>query len=649
MVRAEAAELYAKALRQGRKTCRGALAQGRYPYLQALDEMLPDASARRQTDLGTVEIPMERIAGTKSGGRKTAFAADFMPLMDADTEFAAKWTELCVHLAEEGIRDPIQCCEYLGRFYVREGNKRVSVLKSLGAPTAPARVLRILPPWSEDEEIRAYYDFLDAYEKTRLYQVSFSHAGRFAKLQTALGYEPDHVWTEEERRTFMAGYARFEKALRARRGEKPPITPCDALLVWLRVYPFSYLRAFPEAELGRTLEAVWEDVLLLARPDPIALATEAPSSAGGLGRVLKNVFPGRLSVAFISNLRPEESDWARGHDLGRQYLEAILGDRVTVQAFHGVDPGKEADEAIARAAESGAQAIFATTPTLIGACRRAAARYPNLRVLNCSASMPYAGVRTYYSRIYEGKFITGALAGALSPTGRIGYVASYPIFGVPAGINAFALGVQMTNPRARVTLRWSCAEEDAMERLAAEGADFISNRDLPTPDRMREPWGLCRVEGDGRFRCVASPYWHWGNFYVKLARLILDGGWDAPGPGDPHAVNYWWGMSSRVVDVQLGEGLPPGARQLAELLREKLMACGVTPFRRTIRAQDGTVKSDGTTDFTPEELLNMDWLCDSVEGRIPPYEELLPKARPLARLLGLYRDGIPPMREDPIL
>ena len=130
-----------------------------------------------------------------------------------------------------------------------------------------------------------------------------------------------------------------------------------------------------------------------------------------------------------------------------------------------------------QAVKDGAQVIFATTPPLSDACRKLAARYPGIRVLNCSASMPYAGVRTYYSRIYEGKFLTGAIAGAMSQDGEIGYVASNPIFGVPASINAFALGARLTNPRARVKLRWFCVEDDAMSALAADGVDVISNRD----------------------------------------------------------------------------------------------------------------------------------------------------------------------------
>ena len=650
MSRQEAAEQYAKALKQGRKTQKECTLRGKSPYPQVLDDILTPAMTSGQLELGLIDVPAEHIIGTKTDGRQNAFAADFMPLMDVGTEFAAKWIGLCAaHLGDEGIREPIRCYEYLGRFYVQEGNKRVSVLKSYDAPTVPAYVISILPVRSEETKILAYYDFLHAWQLTGLYQVAFSRPGCFTKLQAALGYESEHCWTEEERRRFTSRFIVFQKAFRKLGGDMLDLTPADALLVWLRVYPFDTLRGISDTELTKSLRAVWTDIELSGRDEPIAISTETPDKTPGvLGRIVKSVFPDHLNVAFVSNLLPEESDWSRAHDIGRQYLEAVMGEQVSVQTCYGMKPDNEAEAAMENAIEDGAQVIFATTPPLIGACRKTAAKHPNVRILNCSASMPYADVRTYYSRIYEGKFITGALAGALCKSGRIGYVASSPIFGVPASINAFALGVQMTNPDVKVRLRWSCVEEDAMERLAADGAEVISNRDIPTPDRMREPWGLCQV-WDGSYYSVASPYWHWGNVYVKLVRGILDGSWDALSSGAPHAVNYWWGMRSRAVDVLLRDDLPDGARQLVELLRRSIADGSLLPFARPIRSQDGSVRSDGSHWFTPEEILHMDWLCDGVEGELPPYDALLPMARPLARLLGVHRDAIPPEKEDPIL
>lgn len=138
MSRQEAAEQYAIALKAGQKCRKECLIQGKYPYPQVLDEIFDESMAAGRVELGTINIPTEHIVGTKTGGRQNAFAANFMPLLGEETEFAHKWISLCeTNLSDEGIRDPIRCCEYMGRFYVQEGNKRVSVLKSFGAPSIP--------------------------------------------------------------------------------------------------------------------------------------------------------------------------------------------------------------------------------------------------------------------------------------------------------------------------------------------------------------------------------------------------------------------------------------------------------------------------------------------------------------------------------
>ena len=139
MSRQEAREQYLEAQKLGQKEYKNCILQGKYPYLQVLDEILFDPMVAGRVNLGLLEIPTEQIVGTKSAGRVEAFAANFMPLLPEKSEFATKWITLCeAHLGAEGVRDPIRCYEYLGRFYVQEGNERVSVLKSYGAAAIAA-------------------------------------------------------------------------------------------------------------------------------------------------------------------------------------------------------------------------------------------------------------------------------------------------------------------------------------------------------------------------------------------------------------------------------------------------------------------------------------------------------------------------------
>ena len=206
----EASEQYAKALKSGQKYLKNAQAQGNAPYPAVLDEIEAGYELAGRAELGLVNVPSELIVGTRSAGRVAALAGNFMPLLEADSEFAAKWMRLCDAHTEEGIRDPILAFEFLGKFYVQEGNKRVSVLRSYDAPSIPAMVTRILPARSEDPEIKRYYEFLQFYALSGLYGLSFEKLGSYARLQAALGMEEDHVWTEDERRSFRSGfYHRF--------------------------------------------------------------------------------------------------------------------------------------------------------------------------------------------------------------------------------------------------------------------------------------------------------------------------------------------------------------------------------------------------------------------------------------------------------
>lgn len=650
MSRQEAIVQYGKALKEGRRCYRECVSSGRYPYPQVLEEILQDADTQGTVELGEVEIPMDQIVGTRVSGRKASFAADFMPLLDVDSEFGVKWVALCeAHLGDEGITDPIRAYEYLGRFYVQEGNKRVSVLKSYGAVSIRGTVTRILPAWSDDMAIRVYFEFLDFYALSGIYQVHFNEVGGYPKIQAALGFDPDHIWTEDERRSFISDYYRFKRVFLAQNVEGLPVTTAEALLVWLQVYQLSDLKAMSEERLKDSLSSIWKDVEAVAKGGPISVSTEPDvGSTGVIAHIIKTVRPqARLKVAFVYERDPEESLSLSLHDQGRHELEQSMEDRVEV-SVHIADADTSSEAAMDEAAEAGADVIFATSAAQLLDCRKVAARHPGVKVLNCSIAMPYPGVRTYYGRAFETAFICGAVAGALSHGEDVGYIANAPLLGVPAEINAFALGAQLTSPETRVRLDWSGVHADAFERFASEGLEVISNADIPTPSQAQNLEGLCRVCGAERV-LLALPTWSWGTFYTKLVKSILHGSWGAlEAHGDSAAVNYWWGIGSGVMDVTLGETLPSGVRALADLLREDLAHERINIFHRAIARQDGTVANDGSRWLSTDDILGMDWLCSFVDGRIPAFDELLPAARELDRIEGIHRKDIPPEKGGPV-
>ena len=640
----QASEQYAKALKAGQRYYKTAVAEGRSPYPAVLDEVEKDYEIVGRTELGLVQVPASLIVGTRSAGRTTALAGNFMPLLEADTEFGAKWIHLCEAHMEEGIRDPIQCFEFLGRFYVQEGNKRVSVLRSFDAPTVAANVIRLLPARSEDPEIVLYYEFLQFYKRSGLYGVTFDKPGDYGRLQAALGMEPDHDWTEEERRSFRSGFARFKEGYATMK--KKPVSPAEALLVWLQVFKFAEIKESSLAELSDRIASLWPDMKTSGSEDsPIAVQPEIPQKDQTLVEKLITavVQPDRIRVAFIYGFDPEASSWTRAHDLGRQALQEALGDKVEARVYTVKD--RDYFSAMEAAAADGATLLFATTPPMIDACRKLAALHKGVRVYNCALSQPYTGVTMYYSRVYECKFITGAIAGAMAENGRVGYISGYPILGEPAAINAFALGVRMVNPRARVELLWSCTRRDCAAALQSRGISVISNRDAAADSsHWAFEWGTYHLDGDSEPMPLALPCWNWGAFYEKLVRSVLKTGLEKA-PVDK-VVNYWFGLDSGVIDVQLSDSLPDGVRSLAQLLKNGLIRGEIDPFRSRITDNAGVLRCDETRSFTPEELIHMDWLCDNVDGAIPGFDELLPASREMVRLLGVYREQLPPVTEE---
>ncbi len=644
-----ATEEYALALKQGQKEYREAQSAGRSPFPLVLDDILEGHSDYSAQEVGTLEIPAERIVGVKSAGRITAFSASFSPLLAPDSEFALKWIALCKdHLGEVGIRDPILCFEYLGNFYVQEGNKRVSVLRHFGPPRIPGQVKRILPAPSNEPRIKAYYEFLDFYKAARLYTVQFRRPGDYAKLLAFLDKKPGEGWTDEERRTFNSYFHYFRDAFKALSTKPVDVLPEEALLVWLQLYPFTDLGKLSTAGLKKTLSALWGDVITVSKE---AVTVQTKPQDDGKSSILTRLIstPDHLKVAFVHQLHSAVSSWVLGHDDGRKYVESILGDKLTVRSYYDAKTNELAEAIIDQAVAEGAQVVFTTAPLLRRATLKSAVKHPKVRFLNCSVDQPYSSIRSYYGRIYEAKFITGAIAGAMAQDDRIGYIASYPIFGVPASINAFALGAQLTNPRAQIELRWSCCEGTNQADFFRDGIRVVSNQDVPTKDKMYMEfcnYGTYLMDDRGSLIPLASPVWDWGKFYEFVLRSMLAGTWKEQ-KGTIGAVNYWLGMDSGTIAINFSEKLPAGVRSLGNLLQKNMCEGTLDPFLRKIMAQDGTLKNDGSKQFSVNDLLRMDWLCENIIGDIPTFNQILPISQPTVRELGIYRDKIPGIKEVP--
>ena len=229
---------YDKAYKLGQKEYNAQVSKGQYPYLPVLDDILSNIEIETRTNLGLVDIPLDLIVGTSTQGRTTAFARNFMPLLKPSTEFAYKWSGLIDSIIEDGQRDPIIAFEFMNRYYVVEGNKRVSVNKFLDGVSLYGNVTRIVPKMTDDKEVRIYYEYIDFYEITKINYVWVTKENNFLKLLKLTGSEPGVVWTDEDRATFRSRYLTFSKEFSKAGGDKLDITPADAMVAYMTFYDY---------------------------------------------------------------------------------------------------------------------------------------------------------------------------------------------------------------------------------------------------------------------------------------------------------------------------------------------------------------------------------------------------------------------------
>ena len=632
-------EDYKNALKAGQRAYRACVARGQPPYLAVLDDILVNVNIVAQEPLGLVEIPADSIVGTKTSGRHTAFAPNFMPLLEADTEFAAKWSNLCDAHLEEGIHTPIIAFEFMNQFYVQEGNKRVSVLKYYGAVKIAGTVTRLIPERNDSLENRIYYEFLDFYRLSRVNDVHFTRLGSYAKLQTLVCKASDESWTDDDRMNFAAFYTMFCQQFQQLGGDRLNITAGDAMLVYLSVYRYSDACDSTPAQMKANMEKLWNEVRVLTEPQAVHLSLEPTQSTGEPLLSKLNIFssrPSELKVVFLHEHNAESSAWVRNHDKGRAALEKEFPDRLSITCRENVNPEVDAEQILEDVAHDNADVIFTTSARMHTACLKVAAQHPKTRILNCSLNAPHPLVRTYYPRTYEVTYLLRLLAGALTRTDRVGYVAANPVYGIPAAINAFALGLKTVRPYARVLLRWACLPDPAhpLDFSDCPDVDIFYARSNKEPEGTHRDYGLCRRLPDGTLEPLGLPVWKWETFYIEIIRSIFDGTWNNDGAG-ARAVNYWWGMRSGAEEINYSAELPAGTLQLLDMMEKLLSENELSIFQGEQYSAGHVLHMPEKLLYSPKELMEMDWLDECVDGALPQYEELDVKTRALVAINGL--------------
>ena len=329
-----------------------------------------------------------------------------------------------------------------------------------------------------------------------------------------------------------------------------------------------------------------------------------------------------IKAGFIYVGPVGDAGWSFSHDQGRQELEKLPFVKSTTH-IESVPEGAEAARVISGLARKGANLIFTTSFGYMDATIDVARRHPEIVFMHCSGFKTAANVGTYFGRMYEPRFLAGMIAGKMTKTNILGYVAAFPIPEVIRGINAFTLGALSVNPQAEVRVVWTQTwfdpgvERDAADSLLDIGADVLAmHQDAPATLQAAEARGAFVIGYNSDMRRFApnafltAPIWNWGVLYTKIAEAVSNGSWK------PEQI--WWGMKEGLVELaDFSDKVPADIQKLAAE-KAALIKSGVFhPFTGPIQDQDGKeVVAAGQT-LDDATLLGMNFFVRGVKGTLP--------------------------------
>lgn len=626
-------ESYDKARKMALACVRERTASHLDPYLPVLDELLRTIPHQAGAPSRSEEILTSRIAGTCHAGRTESFAWNFMPLLEDNSEFAHKWMNLYHSALEEGLRDPISVYEVFGHYYVEEGNKRVSVTRFMGNPKIEAVVRPLTLSLPEGKAKDLYDAYLHFVGRTGIRCILMNQKKNYRQLERLLFHDDRQTLDKQDRENLLSLYYSFESVFEKLKGNRNlKAASGDAFLIFLEVYGPRLNRPVPQPVLEKELEQIWPEIEAWPSQSGSRLLDEADLPER---RSLFSLFHAPLQVVFIESLESGHSAWTREHEEGVRDLISKMGRSIMVQIFDQCDTEEKTREALRKAVEMQADVVFTTNPTMLQITSRFAARYPSIHFLNCSLNPSTGPLRTYFAREYEVEFLMGIAAGVLNESGHIGYIADYPIYGTIAAINAFAVGVQMVQPYAKIFLDWSTTQRATLTDFPMDvDMLYLAGQDFDPRVQKGKKFGLFDVR-TGKFMHLANVEVHWGVFYERIVRSVLSGtyGRDEQETGTS-SINYWLGFSSGLLDVTFNDELPEQSRRLIAALEDGLTDKKLYPFAGSFKTNTGKDEQfEKGTDY--QKISTMNWLNENIVGSIPDPDQLVEDAADIVRVHGL--------------
>ena len=330
-----------------------------------------------------------------------------------------------------------------------------------------------------------------------------------------------------------------------------------------------------------------------------------------------------LKIAFAYVGPVGDAGWTFAHDQGRKAIEAEFGDKVKTMFVEKVPEGPEAERVIRDLVGQGNTLIFGTTFGYMEPMLKVAADNPNVKFEHATGYKTAANMRTYDSRTYEGAYMAGVIAGAMTKTNTLGVVGSIPIPEVIRNINSFTLGAQSVNPNIKTRVVWVNSwfdppkEAEGAQSLLNQGADVLfQNTDSAAVLQTAEKAGKYAFGWDSDMRLfgpkahLGSAIINWGPYYVKATREALDGTWSTG--------SVWWGVKEGAIDlVSISDVVPTDIRAKVDTIRAGLKEGTYNIWKGPIVGQDGkpVLEKDAVAD--DKFLGGINFYVKGVEGKIP--------------------------------
>lgn len=357
----------------------------------------------------------------------------------------------------------------------------------------------------------------------------------------------------------------------------------------------------------------------------------------------------KLKAGFIYVGPVGDYGFSHAHDQGRKFAESKLPwlETVIIESVTDADCSRIIDRLIQ---EQKCDVVFATSFGYMDATLAAGQRYPDKKFMHCSGFKNLPNVGTYFGDLYQMYYLNGVMAGALTKSNKIGYVAAFPIPEIVRHINAFALGIKAVNPKAKVDVRWTYAwygpdkAKEAAESLVGEGCDALAfTEDTPAvievgqshTEKGKQIYTFSHyspMQPYGKDSVVSGQLIDWGGMYVKTLQDIYNGTWTNE--------DMWWlaaekaailgGSFDEIInskfinDLKAVKTKAPDLGDLSVydlvLKRYAQMQKGVEefdPFEGPVKDNSGKEQIKAGSRASKQDLLSMMYYVDNINGTIP--------------------------------